>query len=64
MKININNGFNNLKNKYKGVNVYVIISGGMVLEGEIVFDFPNVIALKNKDNIIVFINEDKVVSIF
>lgn len=56
--------FNNLKNKYKGVNVSVVISGVGVLEGEIVFDFPNIIALKNKDNIIIFIDESKVLSIF
>ena len=56
--------FNDLKNKYKGVNVYVVISGIGILEGEIVFDFPNIIALKNKDNIIIFIDESKVLSIF
>lgn len=56
--------FNKLKNKYKGFNVSVIISGVGVLEGEIVFDFPDIIALKNKDNIIVFIDESKVLSIF
>ncbi|MEE0932678.1 MULTISPECIES: hypothetical protein [unclassified Clostridium] len=42
----------------------MIISGVGVLEGEIVFDFPDIIALKNKDNIIVFIDESKVLSIF
>ena len=42
----------------------MIISGVGVLEGEIVFDFPDIIALKNKDTIIVFIDESKVLSIF
>ncbi|WP_196000158.1 hypothetical protein [Clostridium sp. 1001271B_151109_B4] len=58
------NKFNKLKKRYKGVNVSVLVSGVGIIEGEIVFDFPNIIAVKNKENIIIFIDESKILGIY
>lgn len=63
-KENLKSKFNKLKNKYRGINVSVMIAGVGVLEGEIVFDFPDIVALKNKDDVIIFIDESKILSIF
>ena len=56
--------FNKLKKRYKGVNVSVLVSGVGIIEGEIVFDFPNIIAVKNKEDIIIFIDESKILGIY
>lgn len=56
--------FNQFKKIYRGVNVSILISGVGVIEGEIVFDFPNIIAVKNKENIIIFIDESKILGIY
>lgn len=58
------NKFNKLKKRYKGVNVSVLVSGVGIIEGEIVFDFPNIIAVKNKEDIIIFIDESKILGIY
>ena len=58
------NKFNKLKKRYKGVNVSVLVSGVGIIEGEIVFDFPNIIAVKNKEYIIIFIDESKILGIY
>lgn len=58
------NSFNELKKRYMGVNVSVLISGVGIIEGEIVFDFPNIIAVKNKEDIIIFIDEAKILGIY
>ena len=58
------NKFNKLKKRYKGVNVSVLVSGVGIIEGEIVFDFPNIIAVKNKEDILIFIDESKILGIY
>lgn len=58
------NKFNKLKKRYKGVSVSVLVSGVGIIEGEIVFDFPNIIAVKNKEDIIIFIDESKILGIY
>ena len=58
------NKFNEFKKRYKGVNVSILISGVGIIEGEIVFDFPNIIAVKNKEDIIIFIDESKILGIY
>ena len=58
------NKFNKLKKRYKGVNVSVLVSGVGIIEGEIVFDFPNIIAVKHKEDIIIFIDESKILGIY
>lgn len=58
------NKFNKLKKRYKGVNVSVLVSGVGIIDGEIVFDFPNIIAVKNKEDIIIFIDESKILGIY
>ncbi|CUU45579.1 hypothetical protein ACUH7Y_01950 [Clostridium beijerinckii] len=50
-----------LKNYYRGAMVSAMLPNGIVVSGEVAFNFNHIVALKY-NNIIIFINEDHIIS--
>lgn len=59
-KIKVNDFAYLLNNKYRGVNVSVVIRDLGVITGEVIFNFDSVVVLKLKNNITVFINKNAI----
>ena len=53
-----------IQNNFRGVTVTVLIKSIGTITGEIVFNIKDVIALKLKNNLIIFINKDLISSFF